>query len=216
MKDFPMFTTEYGVASLILREVPYRQEAYIHIQASSTPEELIKECVSFCRMVGAEKILARGHEYLENYPLHAVIYEMQGQAEAEESKVEHLWPVTYETVGKWRGLMNDRMRGVDNAGYLESRNEKDIVESGGAYFVHRDGELLGGGWIINGELLLVAAFQPGAGTRVMHTLMSLMPGQQMRLDVVSTNERAIRLYERLGFAKTKEVRRWYQVYPDKK
>ena len=32
MKDFPVFTTEYGVSSLILREVPYRQEAYIHIQ----------------------------------------------------------------------------------------------------------------------------------------------------------------------------------------
>ena len=213
MKDFPVFTTEYGVASLVLREVPYRQEAYILIQASEEPGELLKECVSFCRMVGAEKIFARGHEYLERYPLHCVIYEMRGEARVDEAQVEHLWPVTEQTVGKWRTMMNERMAPVDNAGTLESRNEKDIVESGGAYFVHRDGELLGGGWIINGELLQVASFRPGAGERVMHTLMSTMPGQELKLDVVSTNARAIRLYEKLGFIKTRELRRWYRVHP---
>ena len=213
MKDFPVFPTEYGVASLVLREVPYRQEAYIHIQASETPKELVEECVSFCRMAGAETVLARGHDYLESYPLHSIIYEMRGEARVDEALVEHLWPVTEQTVGKWRAMMNERMAGVDNAGTLESRNEKDIVGSGGAYFVHRDGELLGAGWLLNGELLQVASFRPGAGQRVMHTLMSLMPGQQMRLDVVSTNERAIRLYEKLGFVKTAEKRRWYRVYP---
>ena len=213
MKDFPMFTTEWGVASLILREVPYRQEAYIHIQASETPEELLKECVSFCRMVGAEEVFVRGHEYVEQYPLHTIIYEMRGEARADESLVENLWPVTQENVGRWRSLMNERMAGVDNAGTLDSSTEKDIVASGGAYFVHHDGELLGGGWIVDGELLLVASFKPGAGTRVMHTLMSLMPGQQMRLDVVSTNEKAQRLYEKLGFIRTAEKRRWHRVFP---
>ena len=39
MRDFPVFTTEYGVASLILKEVPYRQEAYIILQATEAPEE---------------------------------------------------------------------------------------------------------------------------------------------------------------------------------
>ena len=213
MKDFPMFTTEWGVASLILREVPYRQEAYIHIQASETPEELLKECVSFCRMVGAEQVFARGHEYVEQYPLHTIIYEMRGEARADEALVENLWPVTQENVGRWRSLMTERMAGVDNAGTLDSSTEKDIVASGGAYFVHHDGELLGGGWIVDGELLMVASFKPGAGTRVMHTLMSLMPGQQMRLDVVSTNEKAQRLYEKLGFIRTAEKRRWHRVFP---
>lgn len=213
MKDFPVFTTEWGVASLILREVPYRREAYIHIQASETPEELLKECIAFCRMVGAERIFARGHAYLEQYPLHTIIYEMRGEARAEEALVEHLWPVTEETVGKWRTMMNERLAPVDNAGTLESKHERDLVASGGAYFVHHDGALLGGGWIVDGELLLVASFKPGAGMRVMHTLMSLMPGRQMRLEVVSTNEKALRLYEKLGFLKTEEKRRWYRVFP---
>ena len=29
MKDFPFFTTEYGVASLVLKEIPYKEESYI-------------------------------------------------------------------------------------------------------------------------------------------------------------------------------------------
>lgn len=213
MKDFPVFTTEWGAASLILREVPYRQEAYVHIQASETPEELLKECISFCRMVGADRVFARGHEMLEENPPCAIIYEMRGDARADESQVEHLWPVTEQTVGKWRTMMNERLTKVDHASTLESRQEKELVASGGAYFVHRDGELLGGGWIVDGELKLVAAFQPGAGTRVMHTLMSLMPGAQMRLEVVSTNAKALHLYEKLGFIRTAEVRRWYRVFP---
>ena len=32
MKDIPVFTTDFGVASLILKEIPYRGEAYIRIQ----------------------------------------------------------------------------------------------------------------------------------------------------------------------------------------
>ena len=40
MKDFPMFTTEFGIASLILREIPYRGEAFILIQDTQQPENV--------------------------------------------------------------------------------------------------------------------------------------------------------------------------------
>lgn len=212
MKDFPVFTTEYGVASLTLREIPYRGEAFILIQDSLQPEELLKECISFCRVVGAERIYARGHEYLEQYPLHCIIYEMRADAAVDESKVESLWPVTEETIGRWREFMNEKMRPVDNSGTLVKQGEQEILASGGAYFVHRHGELLGAGWVVNNEILLVASAKPGMGERVMHTLMSLIPGEEVKLTVVSTNERAIRLYEKLGFLKTSESRRWYRVF----
>ena len=216
MKDFPMFTTEYGVASLLMKEIPYKETAYIVIQSSEQPEELLKECVSFCRICGAEKIYASGHEYLEQYPLHSIIYEMKGEAWVDESKVEHLWPVTKETVGQWREICNKRMHLIDNSATLESRDEKEILETGDACFVHRNGTLLGIGWIRDGELLELASAVPGAGENVMHTLMSIMPGQVLKLQVVSTNLRAISLYERLGFIKTAEISRWFQVHPDKK
>ena len=212
MRDLPMFTTEFGVASLILKEIPYREEAYILVQSTQEPEKLLRECIDFCRACGAEKIYARGHEILERYPLHSIVYEMRGTARVDEAKTESLWPVTEETVSRWRELMNRRMRGVDNAATLEKKGEREILDKGGAYFVHRNGQLLGGGWLAGQELLLVASLIPGAGERVCHTLFSLIPDEEVRLEVVSTNTRAIRLYERLGFLKTGECRKWYRVY----
>lgn len=210
MRDFPLFTTEYGVASLILKEVPYRQEAYIILQSTEQPEELLGECVSFCRAVGAEKIYARGHEIVENYPLHCAILEMRGSVEVEEEKVAHLWPVTEETAGSWRQFLNDRMRQIDNAGTLEKAGEREILELGGAYFVHRAGKLLGAGWIVGEELKLIAA-EEGAGASVFHSLLSVDTPEQLNLQVASTNGRAIRFYEKMGLIRTAELRRWYRV-----
>lgn len=212
VKDMPVFDTEFGVASLILKEVPYRQEAYIIIQSALMPEELLKECVSFCRMVGAEKIYARGHEIVEQYPLHTAVVQMRGEAFVDREKIQSLFPVTEQTVGRWRRIINERMKDVDNAATLESRDEKKILESGGAYFIHNDGKLLGVGWMEYAKLLSVAAVEPGAGEKVMQSLMSLVEGAAVTLEVASTNLRAIRLYEKLGFLKTREVSRWYRVF----
>ena len=211
MRDFPMFTTEYGVASLVLKEIPYKETAYILIRDSLEPEKLVAECVSFCRAVGAEHIYATGHEVLEKYPLYTSILEMHGTAWVDGEKIQSLFPVTEQTVGRWREIYNERMSAVDNSGTLESRDEKRILESGGAYFVHSCGELLGIGWLEEETLLAVASVRPGAGEMVMHSLMSLVEGASMTLEVASTNERAIRLYEKLGFIKTREISRWYRV-----
>ena len=71
--------------------------------------------------------------------------------------------------------------------------------------------MLGIGWMWDTELLLVAAVKPGAGELVMHSLMSLVEGASVRLEVASTNDRGIRLYEKLGFVQTREISRWYAV-----
>ena len=59
MRDIPMFTTENGVAGLVLSQIPYRQTAYVTIHASSEPAALVGECLQFCRAAGAERIFAR-------------------------------------------------------------------------------------------------------------------------------------------------------------
>lgn len=213
MRDFPIFTTEYGVSSLVLKEIPYKKTAYIRIgdvQKEYFAENLA-ECVSFCRMCGAEAIYAAGHQDLERYPLYTAVLEMRGQAQADPQKIRQLFPVTEATVGQWRTIYNKKMSHVDNTATLESRDEKRILESGGAYFVHEDGHLLGIGWLEGNKLLAVASAQTGAGEGVMHTLMSLLDGEDMTLEVASTNTKAIRLYEKLGFISTAEICRWYDV-----
>lgn len=112
--------------------------------------------------------------------------------------------MTEVTAETRRKLCNERMRGVDCAATQTAGDEKEILESGGAYFVHSAGELLGIGWMKDTELLAVCSVKPGAGERVMHTLMSLVEGAGMTLEVASTNAKAIRLYEKLGFLRTAE------------
>ena len=213
MRDFPIFTTEFGVSSLILKEIPYRGEAYIRIRDVSEGffNEHLAECISFCRMCGAERIFAEGNSLLEQYPLYTAVYLMKGTAQSEMDKMASLFPVTEETVSRWRNLYNEAMRTVDNAGTLETRDEKQILSSGGAYFVHDNGALLGIFWLEDRKLLAIAAVKKGAGERVMHTMMSLLEGEQITLEVASTNSKAIRLYENLGFLKTAELTRWHRV-----
>lgn len=211
MKDFPVFTTEYGVAGLVLKEIPYRQEAYITIRSSQEPEKLLEECVSFCRMCGAEKIYAAGWEGLTCFPLFTTILEMRGTAWVAPEQLRSLFPVTEQTVARWREVYNERMKDVPCAATMTSRDEKEILESGGAYFVHEDGQLLGIFWVKETKLLAITSIKPGAGQYVMHTMMSVAEGSQMQLQVASTNDRAIRFYQKMGFLAVNEVVRWYQV-----
>ena len=213
MKDIPMFTTEYGVASLILKEIPYRKQAYIRILdvQEDSFEEYLAECVSFCRMCGAEQIFAEGHEQLSKYPVYTAVNRMQGTIPFDPEKTASLFPVTEKTVSRWRGLYNEAMRNVDNAGTLEARDEKQILAGGGAYFVHEDSDLLGIFWLEDTKLLAIAALQRGAGERVMHTMLSVTDGEPVWLEVASTNARAIRLYEKMGFVPTAQLRCWYCV-----
>lgn len=213
MKDFPVFTTETGVSSLILKEVPYRNTAYIHIQDVQAEglKEHLDECVSFCRMVGAEQIYATGHKALEEYPVYTRLLEMRGTAWVDMSLLRNLFPVTEQTVDRWRQIYNEAMRFVDNAETMEARDARKILQSGSAYFIHEDGALLGIGWMEDTKLLAVAGVVPGAGEKLMHSLMSLVEGADMTIEVASTNAKAIRLYEKLGFLKTKEIRTWYCV-----
>ena len=213
MRDFPIFTTEYGVSSLVLKEIPYRKQAFICIRDLQPGffREHLQECAAFCRMAGAEAIFAAGDENLTQYPLYTRVLEMRGTAWVDREMLACLFPVTEATAGKWREIYNKAMSGVDNASTLEARDEKKLTESVGAYFVHREGNLLGIGWLDDCKLLAVAAVEKGAGETVMHTLMSLVEGDTMTVEVASTNAKAIRLYQKLGFVTTGEIAAWYRV-----
>ena len=213
MKDIPMFTTEYGIASLALGEIPYKGEAYVQIRTvvPGQLDRLLEECTAFCRACGAERIDAAEAEGLEQFPLRTIIYEMRGSSR-QDGEQANLWPVTEETLEQWRSIANEKLSAVDHAATVTAGEGKKLLSSGGAYFIHENGKLLGIGLLQGEELRMVAATQKGAGALVLRTLLSTTGCEQVRLEVASTNERAIRLYERMGFIKTAEIRRWYRIF----
>ena len=211
LKNIPVFSTEYGVGSLILREIPYKQIAYVKIQSSETPKEFVDECRQFCRMAGAEKIYAAGHNYLESYPLYTAIIRMTADSCSLPDTDAALMPVTEQTLEQWLKIYNERMFAVDNAAFKDSADGKTLLQNGNGYFVHRDQTLLGVG-IAGGDTIdAVVSVVPGAGRDVVLALNHAISGDQVILDVASTNSRAISLYEKLGFVAIRELSRWYDI-----
>ena len=211
MRDFPVFTTENGAASLVLREIPYRGAAYVTLQDTLAPKELLAECVSFCKMAGAENIYATGHNWLEQFPVYTQVVKMQRPRDGLPESDAALFPVTENTVEDWRGVYNDRMKTVPNAAAMTREDGKQLLAKGGAYFIHKNGELLGIGIARENKLEAIASVKPGAGETVLLALCSALFSESIVLEVSSDNERAIRLYERLGFLKTELLRTWYDV-----
>ena len=211
MQDIPMFTSEYGVASLFLREIPYRGRAHIKIQSSLEPEKLLEECIAFCRMCGAEWIDAAGHAYLERFPLITSLSLMTRALKGLPEMDACLFPVTAETMQRWLDIYNERMADIPNAAYMDSKDGKQLLERGSAYFVHKNGELLGVGIVAGDFIDTVISVKAGAGETVLRNLASVLTEDTVRLMVADANTRAVRLYERLGFIKVKEMSRWYRV-----
>ena len=211
MKDFPMFTTQYGAAALILREIPYRKTAYIRIHDSLSPAELLAECTDFCKVCGAEQILATGHDALQIYPVYSVLLEMRCQRDVLPDTDAALWPVQEHTLEAWRRIYNERMKDVDNAAWMTERDAAKMLETGDGYFIHREDTLLGIGRVSGDEMPVVISCIPGAGEDVVLALNHGITSDTIRLEVASTNERAIRLYRRLGFFATAERTKWYKI-----
>ena len=59
--------------------------------------------------------------------------------------------------------------------------------------------------------MAVASVIPGMGETVTRTMLTVADSDSVWLQVASTNERAIRLYHRMGFLMTKEVNRGYRI-----
>lgn len=212
MKNIPVFDTENGVASLILKEIPYSQTAYVTIQSSMEPEKLTEECVGFCRACGAERICATGHDFLEQYPFHTAMWEMRCLAEVLPDTDAALWPVQEQTLTQWQTIYNEKAARLPNSAWMDTKDAEEMLHKGDGYFIHRDGQLLGIGRAFGDMIDWVAAVQPGAGKDVVLALAHATTEEMLRLTVASVNEKAVRLYESLGFIKTGEISRWYRVY----
>lgn len=204
-----MFTTENGIASLILREIPTSGAAYVHIRSSETPEVLIAECIDFCRVVGAEKIYATGHPILEQYPRHTTLLTLKGTVDSIGETSLSLFPVTEKTWPDFCQIYNEKMAAVPTANKLRLLDRKKYEKS--TYFVHKEGVLYGIGIADGEEILAIASCQKGAGREVLAALCQVLSGEVIRLSVAENNLPAMTLYKRCGFLPTGERIPWYQV-----
>ncbi len=211
MKDIPLFTTELGVASLTLSEIPYTGKSYIRIQATEIPAEFLQECIGFCRMAGAKAVYATGHPICEGYPLHTVILQMQGDVVAIGQTDACLFPVTKETVEKFRKLYNDKVKYVPNGAWMTAAAAEKLLQAGNGYFIHREGELIGIGIASGNRIFWVASVVPGGGKAVVQALCHVLTEDTVILEAASANQKAVELYSSLGFVMTGEISRWYQI-----
>ncbi len=211
MRDIPVFTTEYGVASLLLGQVPYWGKAYIRLQATDRPLQLLEECVGFCRACGAEHFYATGHPALEALPLHTSVIRMTGSLDSLPETDAALFPLLPENASQWQQVYNEAMKPVPLASYMTDRELGQLLREGSGYFVHRDGTLLGIGKVAGDRPEAVVSLVPGMGGEIVSALCSLLSGDRVQLEVATENRRAMALYRRLGFLATGEKERWYRV-----
>lgn len=211
MRDIPVFTTENGAASLVLREIPYSGTAYVKIQSTLSLEALLEDCVGFCKAAGATIVLAAGNCDLVKYPVYAQIKQMCcKQLDRKTDAV--LVPVTADTLDTWREIYNRKMVNVLTAAHMSAHEAQELLNAGKAYYAYRGGKCIG---ICAGKddtIEVVASLVPGGGRDVLVALSSILNADEVFLDVSADNHKAIRLYRDFGFQDTGISVCWYKIF----
>ena len=212
MRDIPMFTTSNGVASLLLKKIPFTKEAFVHIRDSLSCDELIKECIDVCRMAGAEHIFVTGHEDLKKHAVYCNVNRYCINKDQLPFTDAVALPLSQQLSDWWRQVYNEKMAGVAAAAPLSKADVDGLIRAGNAYCVYRDCLALGIGVCDNGEIQAVASLIPGCGKDVVSALGATIEQQQISLCVASTNEKAIRLYQSMGFVNQELESTWYKIF----
>jgi len=217
MKDIPVFTSEFGIATLILREIPTKRCAYVLIRSfrpdSLTP--LLAECRQFCLAAGAEQVSVSGEAPLDNLAhLHDLVEMRCRRCDlpplAEPVALER---VTAENAETYLSVYNRLFEAIPNAETYTRRELGPLIESGRAAVAVVDGRPAGIGEWQGSELRAVGVLPEyrGLGERLTLSILAGMEGDAFTLRVSSVNERALRLYRRLGFRQTRILSRWYAL-----
>ena len=211
MRDMPFFTTRLGVSSLTLSQIPYTKQAYIRIQDSREPEAFLQECLGFCKALGAEKVYATGHAVCEKYPEYATLLSMQADKSVIGETDASVFPVTEDTLKKWVEIYNSKILKIPGGAWMCKQMADQMLYDGDGYFVHRNGELLGIGKMCGKEIAWVASIVSGAGADVVRALCHAISDDTVCLEVAVQNQKAVNLYNRLGFLPTGIVSVWYAL-----
>jgi len=215
MKNIPIFTGSTGTASLTLEEIPYRHCAYVtlHSILSGGLETLLAECRTFCVQAGAKRVLVSADEPLDFLPhVHDMLELVCRKTELPPLAA----PVALERVTEENGeaflcCYNRLFSKLDNAAFYTRDRFQCLLAEREAYFALYGGARAGIGELSQNELRAIGvlpAFR-GLGYPLALTLLHRLEGPELTLCVSSSNERALDLYDRLGFHVRRTLSRWY-------
>ena len=215
MKDIPIFTGENGVAMLILREIPHQHRAYVMLRTVWRLQPFLAECRDFCRMAGAEIVYVTGQEDLSNLPfVHAMERWTCRRADLPPlAEPVELTPLDDGNRETFRTIYNRLFAQIPNAATCTSQELERIQREERAALAVVDGQVAGLAQWTDGRLEAIGV-EPefrGLGYRLALTVLHRMTTEMVELQVSSANQRALALYQRLGFTRSETLSRWYDL-----
>jgi GNAT superfamily N-acetyltransferase len=219
MNNIPVFTTQGGTATLILREIPISGKAYVLLRTvlPGQAENLVAECASFCKMCGAEQIFASWAD--GDLPFLAPAYDIYllhvEKSALPDGQPVRLVPMTPENDAIYQRIYNRCFSHVSHAAsYDRGQIARIYREHQRAFLALDEDERPYGIGELHGDELAAIAVLPkyrGRGMDLAISLLHLCPGEDLKVTVVSDNASAMRLYEKLGFHLAGVESKWFRV-----
>ena len=218
MNNIPVFTARGGTATLILREIPISEKAYVLLRTvlPGMAESLAAECASFCRMCGAERVFVSWAEGDLGFLPHAYnIYRLHVEKSAlPEGNPVRLVPMTPDNDSIYQRIYNRCFLPVSHAlSYDRGQIQRIYREHQPAFLALTEKNRPYGIGELHGDELAAVAVLPkyrGMGTDLTLALLRRCPGEDLSLTVASDNQAAMHLYEKLGFRLKGLESEWYQ------
>lgn len=219
MKNIPIFTASSGMASLILREIPYSGRAYVMVRAVWRGETaaLLAECGQFCRAAGAETVFAS--QELEPLPArHAYdLLELRCQRAdlpAPDRSLE-LEPLTAENAAAYLEIYNRCFRDLPGAAAYDRADMQRLLGKNLAFLTKTAGQYAAVAELTPGGLAGVAVLPEcrgrGLGRNLTLAALRRLDAPELTLKTASTNVTALQLYRNLGFGRDRVTSRWWQL-----
>lgn len=216
MKNIPLFTSSYGLATLILREISWNGRAYVLVREIwHDGAALLEECRAFCLAVGAREVYAAWAEGFETLPA-AHAYDMLAMSCPKAAlPVESLplEPLSRENADAYLEIYQRCFRDVPSAASYDHKSLEPLYGEDLAWLVP-----VAGGYGAIAEIsktglegIAVLPEHRGLGYPLAATVLQMVPSPVVHLRVASTNHRALALYCRLGFTEDAPARPWYRL-----
>lgn len=217
MQNIPIFTAEHGLASLILREIPYSGRAYVMVRSvwKGRTQALLEECRQFCCAAGAQEVFASWD--LEDLPArHAYdVLELSRPREGLPLPAEPVEPepLSEANAAEYLDIYNRCFRGLPGAASYGREDMRRLMGKNLAFLAKRRGRYAAVAELGAGRLAGVAVLPEfhGLGHDWALTVLARLETPELTLRVASTNARALALYRRLDFGGDRTVSRWWRL-----